>query len=116
VHLRRDDTDQSMAMIDSARERVLRESSAEMLVLINAREAEIRVRLGDLDRAGALLDNTERGLPGDTASAPPPGSGARTTTPIHRSASSSAEVGPRWAGTSSPRRTRKAGSWTRRQP
>ncbi|WP_020670127.1 BTAD domain-containing putative transcriptional regulator [Amycolatopsis nigrescens] len=67
VHLRRGDTDRAIAMIDSARERALHASSAEMLVLIDAREADLRVRLGDLDRAGDLLDNAERGLRGDTA-------------------------------------------------
>jgi hypothetical protein len=56
-----------MAMIDSARERALHASSAEMLVLIDTREADLRVRLGDLDRAGDLLDDAERGLLGDTA-------------------------------------------------
>ncbi|MGW0201075.1 AfsR/SARP family transcriptional regulator [Nonomuraea sp. NPDC003201] len=67
VHLRRGDTDRAMAMIDSARERALHASSAEMLVLVDAREAGLRVRLGDLDRAGDLLDDAERGLLGGTA-------------------------------------------------
>ncbi|MET9251453.1 BTAD domain-containing putative transcriptional regulator [Nonomuraea sp. NPDC003709] len=67
VHLRRGDTDRAMAVIDSARERALHASSAEMLVLVDAREAGLRVRLGDLDRAGDLLDDAERGLLGDTA-------------------------------------------------
>ncbi|MEV7971489.1 AfsR/SARP family transcriptional regulator, partial [Sphaerisporangium sp. NPDC088356] len=65
AYLRRGDTDQAIAMIGSARERALRASSAEMLVLIDAREAGFRVRLGDLDRAGALLADAERGLLGD---------------------------------------------------
>ncbi|MGV9380451.1 AfsR/SARP family transcriptional regulator [Nonomuraea sp. NPDC003707] len=67
LHLRRGDTDRAMAMIDSARERALHASSAEMLVLVDAREAGLRVRRGDLDRAGDLLDDAERGLLGDTA-------------------------------------------------
>ncbi|MER6004886.1 BTAD domain-containing putative transcriptional regulator [Nonomuraea angiospora] len=67
VHLRRGDTDRAMAVIHSARERALHASSAEMLVLVDAREAGLRVRLGDLDRAGDLLDDAERGLLGDTA-------------------------------------------------
>ncbi|MEV7094975.1 BTAD domain-containing putative transcriptional regulator [Amycolatopsis sp. NPDC051045] len=67
LHLRRDDTGRAMAMIGAARERVLRSSSAELLVVIDAQEAALRVRLGDLDRAGALLDDAERGLLGDTA-------------------------------------------------
>ncbi|WNV87038.1 BTAD domain-containing putative transcriptional regulator [Umezawaea sp. Da 62-37] len=67
VHVRRGDTDQAMALIDAARERALHASSAEMLVLVDAREAGFRVRLGDLDRAGDLLDDAERGLRGGTA-------------------------------------------------
>ena len=67
LFLRRGDTDQAMAMIDSARDRALHASSAEMLVLIDTREADVRVRLGDLDRAGELLGAAERGLRGDTA-------------------------------------------------
>ncbi|GAA4558952.1 BTAD domain-containing putative transcriptional regulator [Pseudonocardia xishanensis] len=67
LHVRRDETDRAMAVIGAARERALRTSSAEMVVLVDAREADLRVRLGDLDRAGALLDAAERGLPGDTA-------------------------------------------------
>lgn len=186
LHLRRGDTDRATAMIDSARERALHASSAEMLILVDAREAGLRVRLGDLDRAADLLDDAERGLRGGTAfpadhartlvgsaraalclalgdlpgadkalreactaalatrnslscrwwpctrprsprraggstsrprcSAPPPACAARTTTPIHRSASSPAAVRPRWAGKRSPRRTRKAGSWTQGRP
>ena len=75
VQLRRGDTDSAIATIDAARERALHASSAEMLVLINAREADVRVRLGELDRAADLLDDAERGLLGDTAS---PADRART--------------------------------------
>ncbi|GIM92264.1 BTAD domain-containing putative transcriptional regulator [Paractinoplanes toevensis] len=56
LHLRRDDTDRAIAMIDAARERALHGSATDMLVLIDTREAGLRVRLGDLDRAGELLD------------------------------------------------------------
>jgi len=66
VHIRRGETDRAMAMIDAARERALHASSAEMLVLVDAREADLRLRLGDLERAGDLLDDAERGLLGDT--------------------------------------------------
>jgi hypothetical protein len=38
-----------------------------MLILVDAREAGLRLWLGDLDRAGALLDDAERGLLGGTA-------------------------------------------------
>ncbi|WP_432829802.1 AfsR/SARP family transcriptional regulator [Dactylosporangium sp. CA-092794] len=67
VYLRRGDTERAAAMIDSARERALHASAADMLVLIDAREAGFRVRAGDLDRAAGLLDDAERGLLGDTA-------------------------------------------------
>jgi hypothetical protein len=67
VHLRRDDSDRALVMIDSVRERALHASSAEMLVQVDAREADLRLRLGDLDRAGDLLDGAERRLLGDTA-------------------------------------------------
>ena len=67
LFLRRGETDQAMAVIDAARDRALHASSAEMLVVIDTREADVRVRLGDLDRAGDLLGAAERGLRGDTA-------------------------------------------------
>ncbi|MFC7388213.1 AfsR/SARP family transcriptional regulator [Sphaerisporangium rhizosphaerae] len=67
VHIRRGATDQAIAMIDSARERALHASSPEMLVLVDAWEAGLRVYLGDLDRAARLLADAERGLLADTA-------------------------------------------------
>ncbi|MEV6131456.1 BTAD domain-containing putative transcriptional regulator [Streptomyces violaceusniger] len=67
VHLRRGDTDRAMAVIDSARERALHASSADLLVLVDVCEADFRVRLGDLDRAGDLIDAAERGLLDETA-------------------------------------------------
>ncbi|NJP97541.1 AfsR/SARP family transcriptional regulator [Nonomuraea sp. FMUSA5-5] len=65
IHLRRGDTGQALAMLGSARAR--HASSAAMLILIDAHEAVLRVRLGDLDRAGDLLAAAERGVLGDTA-------------------------------------------------
>jgi hypothetical protein len=75
LHLRRGDTDLAITVIDSARERALRAASPQMLFLVEAWEAVLRVRLGDLDRARELLDDTERGLRGDTTF---PGDHART--------------------------------------
>jgi predicted ATPase/DNA-binding SARP family transcriptional activator len=75
LYLRRGDTDLVIAMIDSARERALRADSPEMLLLVDAWEAVLWVRLGDLDRAGELLDKAERGLHGDI---PFPGDHGRT--------------------------------------
>ncbi|GGN83814.1 SARP family transcriptional regulator [Actinoplanes lobatus] len=62
LHLRRGDTSRAIIMLDAARVRAVRASSAEMLVLIDAHEAALRVRTGDLDRARDLLDAAERGL------------------------------------------------------
>ncbi|QQQ78964.1 AfsR/SARP family transcriptional regulator [Saccharothrix sp. 6-C] len=64
LHLRRGDTDRALALLGPARERV---SSSEPPALVDAHEAALRVRLGDLDRAGDLLDHAERGLRGATA-------------------------------------------------
>ncbi len=75
LHLRRGETDLAITMIDSARERALRAKSPEMLVLVDAWEAALRVRLGDLERARHLLDDAERGPHGDTTF---PGDHART--------------------------------------
>ncbi|MEU8319578.1 BTAD domain-containing putative transcriptional regulator [Nonomuraea sp. NPDC048881] len=65
LHLRRGDTVLAIAMIESARERVRRAASTELRALFDAWEAGFRVRLGDLDRARALLDDAERDLDGD---------------------------------------------------
>ncbi|MFB7615052.1 BTAD domain-containing putative transcriptional regulator [Kitasatospora sp. NPDC056181] len=75
LHLRRGDTDLVTTTIDSARERALRANAPEMRFLVDAWEAVLRVRLGDLDRARELLDGAERGLDGDS---PFPGDHART--------------------------------------
>ncbi|MEV5719341.1 BTAD domain-containing putative transcriptional regulator [Amycolatopsis mediterranei] len=66
LHIRRAETDRALAVIGSTRERLLRASSAETPVLIDGWEAGLRVRLGDLAGAGALLDDAERRLLDDT--------------------------------------------------
>ncbi|NUR91216.1 MAG: AfsR/SARP family transcriptional regulator, partial [Nonomuraea sp.] len=55
LHVRRGETGQALALIDAARRRSL---PAELLALVDAQEADLRVRLGDLDRAATLLDRT----------------------------------------------------------
>ncbi|MFG6202682.1 ATP-binding protein, partial [Nonomuraea sp. JJY05] len=75
LHLRRGDTDLVIATIGSARERALRAASPEMLLLVDAWEAAFWARLGDLDRARALLDDAERRPHGDATF---PGDHART--------------------------------------
>ncbi|GLW29012.1 ATP-binding protein [Actinoplanes regularis] len=66
LHLRRGEVGTAEAMLGAARERAVRAASAEMLVLLDTREAEFRLRLGDPARARRLLDDAERGLPGAT--------------------------------------------------
>ncbi|MFB9689392.1 BTAD domain-containing putative transcriptional regulator [Amycolatopsis plumensis] len=66
LHIRRGETGRALAMIGATRERVRRSSTADMPVLIDGWEAGLRVRLGDLREAGALLDDAERRLLGDT--------------------------------------------------
>jgi predicted ATPase/DNA-binding SARP family transcriptional activator len=66
LHLRRGDTEAAIALIGAARERAVRAASPGMLVLVDVREADFRVRLGDRDRAAELLDDADRGLLGDT--------------------------------------------------
>ncbi|MFG1962405.1 BTAD domain-containing putative transcriptional regulator [Nonomuraea sp. NPDC049028] len=66
LHLRRGDTDSTIAMVGSARELALRAASPELSALVDAWEAAFRVRRGDLDRARDLLDDAERALLGDT--------------------------------------------------
>lgn len=62
LHLRRGDVDQATAMIESARERAIRSASTEMIILVNALEAGMWVRLGELDRAEQLLEAAEAGM------------------------------------------------------
>jgi predicted ATPase/DNA-binding SARP family transcriptional activator len=75
LHLRRGDTDLAVAVIGSAGERALRANSPEVLALVDAWDADFRVRLGDLARARELLDAADRRLRGGTAF---PGAHART--------------------------------------
>ncbi|MCA2211303.1 AfsR/SARP family transcriptional regulator [Jidongwangia harbinensis] len=72
VHLRRGETGQAMAMLDAARERAPHASATEMLILIDTWEAGLRIRLGDLDRAGDLLGAAERALADGAADAARP--------------------------------------------
>jgi predicted ATPase len=63
LHRRRGEVDSALARLGAARERALRaDSGAGPGVVVDVREAELRVRLGDLDRAGELLDGAGRAL------------------------------------------------------
>jgi predicted ATPase len=59
LHMRRGDVDAAIAMIAVARERALRASVPEMIILINALEAGVWAKIGDLDRAQVLLEQAE---------------------------------------------------------
>ncbi|MEU8612814.1 BTAD domain-containing putative transcriptional regulator, partial [Actinoplanes sp. NPDC048791] len=53
LHLRRGDTGPALATIGSARERAVRAQASELLFLVDAWEADFRLRLGDPDRASS---------------------------------------------------------------
>ncbi|MFI1380134.1 ATP-binding protein [Embleya sp. NPDC020886] len=62
LNMRLDRSARAIEMIAATRERALRSASPEMAILLDAREAGLRVRLGDLDRARALVESAEAGL------------------------------------------------------
>ncbi|MFF5290113.1 BTAD domain-containing putative transcriptional regulator [Paractinoplanes globisporus] len=62
LHLRRGDTAQAVEMIDGTRERAQRSGSPEMIVLVDALEAGMWIRIGDLDRARELVEVAEAGM------------------------------------------------------
>ncbi|RSN00266.1 SARP family transcriptional regulator [Nonomuraea sp. WAC 01424] len=62
LHLLRGDTDRAIVLLGETRDRAGRAGSADMLILVDAREAGFWARHGDLDRARRLLDDAERGL------------------------------------------------------
>ena len=59
LNMRRGDVEGALTLIASARERALRTSTPELTVLIDALEAGIRARIGDLDRATELVERAE---------------------------------------------------------
>ena len=65
LHMRRGDFDRATEMIVSARERAVRSATPEMIVLVNALEAALWVRIGDLDRARELIETAEAGMVGE---------------------------------------------------
>ncbi|HEX8346377.1 MAG TPA: BTAD domain-containing putative transcriptional regulator [Actinoplanes sp.] len=66
LHIRRGDDEEALAMLDRARERLLRSASPELTVLVNALEAGVRVWKGDLDRGRQLLERAEAGMAGES--------------------------------------------------
>jgi len=64
LSMRLGDEARAIAMLDAARDRALRSASPELAVLVNALEAAVWVRIGDLDRAARLLELAEAGMAG----------------------------------------------------
>ncbi|MET7784659.1 BTAD domain-containing putative transcriptional regulator [Streptomyces sp. NPDC005388] len=62
LYVRLGQTEQAAAMIAVTRERTLRSTVPEAVVLLDAREAGLRLRTGDLDRARELVEEAEAGL------------------------------------------------------
>ena len=65
LHMRRGDEASAVATLDVARERALRTATPGLLVLVNALEAAVRVRIGHLDRAGHLVEQAEAEMGGE---------------------------------------------------
>ncbi|WP_250031160.1 AfsR/SARP family transcriptional regulator [Paractinoplanes maris] len=65
LHMRQGDNEQAVAMLISLRERALHAAAPEMVVLLNALEGGMWVRLGDLARAGDLITLAEAGMAAD---------------------------------------------------
>ena len=59
LEIRRGENERAVAMIELARERALRSTSPELAVLVNALEAGLWVRLGEVDRARELVERAE---------------------------------------------------------
>jgi tetratricopeptide (TPR) repeat protein len=66
LHMRRGDADRAVAMIEGARERAQRSATPELVILVDALEAGVWVRIGDLDRAQELLERAEAGMAGES--------------------------------------------------
>ncbi|GAA2671759.1 BTAD domain-containing putative transcriptional regulator [Streptomyces lunalinharesii] len=62
VHERLDDGGRAGRLIAAARERAARSASPELAIVLDAREAGLHVRTGDLDRARELVESAEAGL------------------------------------------------------
>ncbi|MFF5083460.1 BTAD domain-containing putative transcriptional regulator [Actinoplanes sp. NPDC000266] len=60
LNMRLGQNELAISMIEDTRERARRAVSQEFLILVNALEAGLWVRLGDLDRARALLEHAEK--------------------------------------------------------
>ncbi|MFB8275085.1 BTAD domain-containing putative transcriptional regulator [Nocardia colli] len=59
LHVRLDETAAAIEMIAATRERVQRRTSPELVMLLDVREADLSLRVGDLDRARELIEAAE---------------------------------------------------------
>jgi ATP/maltotriose-dependent transcriptional regulator MalT len=66
LHMRRGEDARAVAMLDELRERALRSASPELIILVNAMDAGVWVRIGDLDRARELIELAEAGMDGES--------------------------------------------------
>jgi hypothetical protein len=64
LHIRRGETEAAIEMIGGTRDRALRSGSPEMIILVDALEAGLWLRIGDLDRARELVEMAEAGMAG----------------------------------------------------
>ena len=64
LNLRRGETGEAIEMIGTTRELALRSASPEIVILVDALEAGMWVRIGDLDRAKELIEAAEAALRG----------------------------------------------------
>ncbi|MEV6561521.1 BTAD domain-containing putative transcriptional regulator [Nocardia sp. NPDC051756] len=62
LHVRLDETAAAIEMIAATRERLQRKTSPELVMLLDIREADLSLRVGDLDRARALIEAAEATL------------------------------------------------------
>ncbi|MFJ5678300.1 ATP-binding protein [Streptomyces sp. NPDC093097] len=62
VHERLDESARARKLVAAARERAQRSASPELAIVLDAREAGLRMRTGDLDRACELVESAEAGL------------------------------------------------------
>ncbi|MCU7727955.1 winged helix-turn-helix domain-containing protein [Actinoplanes sp. KI2] len=62
LYMRRGETEAAIEMIGGTRDRAMRSGSSEMIILVDALEAGLWLRLDDLDRARELVEVAEAGM------------------------------------------------------
>jgi ATP/maltotriose-dependent transcriptional regulator MalT len=64
LYMRQGNRAQALAMMEAIRERAVRSGSPELEVLVNALEAGVLIRLGDVERARELVERAEAAMAG----------------------------------------------------